>query len=288
MLHEPSHAALAGAIEGNLQAWLLNFARLPGGQLHEEPQVTWYITGHQSELLNGVVRTQIDSLEEAAIDAEVAKVLDPFRTRAVRMCWWTGPSTSPSDLDRYLLKQSLRQVFDSPGMATDLRELFNRTGGAVPDGVAVSRVEDVASLSIWLDAGQQSPSPEPVRARGLEVNALLALAPEAPLQHYVGWLHGKPVAKSTLFLGAGVAGIYNVLVQPEARRRGIGTVMTVAPLWAAQALGYRIGVLCSSAMAVDLYWKLGFREFTRLQMYAGDFRVAAPAHEAATPDPVAG
>ncbi|MBI3972583.1 MAG: hypothetical protein HY332_15000 [Chloroflexi bacterium] len=34
-----------------------------------------------------------------------------------------------------------------------------------------------------------------------------------------------------------------------------------------------VGVLASSAMAIDMYRRLGFQEHTRIGMYVADFRV---------------
>jgi ribosomal protein S18 acetylase RimI-like enzyme len=87
------------------------------------------------------------------------------------------------------------------------------------------------------------------------------------VHYYLGVLDDKPVATSLLYLGGGVAGIYYVATLPEARRRGIGSALTVAPLLQAQARGYRIGTLQSTPVGLNLYRRLGFREYCVFYAY---------------------
>ncbi len=84
---------------------------------------------------------------------------------------------------------------------------------------------------------------------------------------------GRAVGFATVFwswstLSAARIGVMNDLyVVPEARGRGIGGAMTVAPLLDARALGYRVGILQASDMGLPVYRRLGFQVYCQMRHY---------------------
>ncbi len=76
-----------------------------------------------------------------------------------------------------------------------------------------------------------------------------------------------PVATATMLYASGVAGLYFIFTIDNARRKGIGAAMTLAPLLDAKEAGYRVGVLGASMMGEPVYRRLGFKEYCRIGLY---------------------
>jgi GNAT superfamily N-acetyltransferase len=199
------------------------------------------------------------------VDAAVAAVVERFRACGLPGTWHVGPTTRPTDLGERLLARGFTGGWSDAGMAADLRAL--REDQPVPAGLRIARVRDARELDAWVRTRALDPEGE-LESRWVAGTYLaIGLGDDVPWRHYVGWLDGRPVATATLFLGAGVAGVYFVLTVPEARRRGIGAAITLAALREARDLGYRLGVLGASAMGLPLYRRLGFEEYCRLAVY---------------------
>jgi ribosomal protein S18 acetylase RimI-like enzyme len=138
--------------------------------------------------------------------------------------------------------------------------------GPLPDGLRIGIVEDLSELQIWVRTF----------LTGYEIpllweydfyHLMAGIGHQLPVRCYIGYLNGKPVATSLMFLAARVAGIYNVATLPEARRRGLGTALTLAPLYEARDMGYRVATLQSSEHGVNLYRQLGFQPVCQMVHY---------------------
>lgn len=263
VLSDLSPPALVTAIEGNLAAIFSLWASWPRAQVCNESDMLWSLTDIPFPLFNSVLHARLETdAADARIDAAIARC----RSKGVPMLWWTGPGTRPGHLGQALQAHGFAKVADLPGMAADLDRL--RGGAAVPSGLAIEPVTTKDAIVGWCDALVAGfGMPEFVGEAFADCFSTLGCGRDAPLRHYVGMLNGSAVATASLFLGAGVAGIYNVSVVPAARRAGVGAAMTLRPLLDAHALGYRVGILHASEMGAGVYQSLGFEEQCRIGHY---------------------
>jgi GNAT superfamily N-acetyltransferase len=258
-----STTVLTRAIEENGAEFLMLLGRAAGAELRDDGRVRWCIGNSPIDYHNCVVQAHLTP-DEA--DEEIEASLERMRIHDVPGSWHVGPSMSPEDLGERLVAHGFEYGGDDIGMAVDLSTLPEEM--PVPEGFAVERVRDEAGLAAWVEVLGSGFGEGPVEAEW--VGALyrrLGLGDEGPWRHYLGRLGGEPVATSTLFVGAGVAGIYFVCTVGRARRRGIGAAVTLAALREAWDLGYTTGVLGSSEMGFPVYRRLGFEVFCRIGLY---------------------
>ena len=263
-LQDLSPAALVTAIEASNYAQFAYLRHVPHTELHESPDLMWFVTGAPIRYFNGVVHTQ---WREDEVAGRIEETLAHFQARQAPMLWWVTPSTQPANLGQHLAAHGLAHAGDFAGMAVDLLALNEEI--AAPPGLTIERVRDRAALHTWVDAACSGFGfPAAIADPMFEVFDALGLGDDVPLRRYLGRLDGAPVATSSLFLGAGVAGINYVATDPAVRGQGIGAHMTLAPVRDGRTLGYRIGVLESTPMGSNVYRRLGFQTYCDLSCYA--------------------
>jgi ribosomal protein S18 acetylase RimI-like enzyme len=262
-LEELSDAGLIMAMAENNVDFVRLFTSGSDAEFQSKTGVSWYSTGVPFPLFNGVIETY---LSDDDADHLVSEVMDVFKQRDLPMIWSVTPLSRPLDLGHRLEATGLRHAVDSPSMAVDIREL--PAGLEHRPGVSVQIVRDRAALRSWCDVLSHIFTFPAFASQALfKFMDLLSCDPEAPVRNYTVLENGRIAAVSTLILGGGVAGIYNVGVVPRARRRGYGRMATIAALLEARDSGYPIGVLQSTDMGFGLYSSLGFKTYCTFSRY---------------------
>ena len=262
ILNDLSTPALADAPKANLYAFFRYLQRSPQTKFSSSPVLDRWYTATPHPWFRGVVSRG----HAPADDGQTARENQAyFKARAVAsMTWWLDTAADSTSWHPYLLAQGFRFDNHTPGMAVDLHALHEQI--VTPPGLVILPVHNAATLARWTHVfvvGYELPPDWADDLHDLMVGLGLAL----PMRNYLAFLNGKPVATANLFLGAGVAGVQFVATVPEARGRGIGAAVTLAPLLEARELGYRVGILQSSAMGVKVYERLGFRTVCQMDHF---------------------
>jgi GNAT superfamily N-acetyltransferase len=264
VLQDLSAPALAAAVERSHWEFYDYLSRSPRGRHREDATVQWVMTGIPHPMFNGVFGA---TLPCDGVEAAIEEAMAPFKAHHVPMCWWTGPSTRPADLGERLEAHGLRRAEDLPGMAMDLAALNDAL--PEPSGLAIEPVTGQETLKEFVDLFAYGfRFSDRVRDALFDCELALGFGPRLPWRRYLGRLSGELVAISGMFLGAPVAVIECVATLPGARRQGVGTAMTRAPLREARAIGYRVGVLTATPMGCGVYRRLGFHPYCDFVTYA--------------------
>jgi GNAT superfamily N-acetyltransferase len=255
----------AAALDANFAELLAWYSSGPGGEVRRDPDLLLTMSGVPFRAINAAAVADLAG-SATAVAARVVEAIDWLSTRTDRWRWLVGPSSRPTDLGDRLIEAGLRQLSDGAGMALDLRGWRHKA--PLPAGMTTELVKDAEALERWRNVQQRGLGLDDASAEAWWM-AHRRLVDEAwpPLRNWIASLDGEPVAAAALFVGAGVAGIYNVCTVPEARGRGVGAAVTAVALDAAVDAGLGLAVLGASDMGYSVYQRLGFREVSRLRSY---------------------
>lgn len=262
-------AAVTQAVEDNMAAAHISTARRLGGTIHDSSDLLWALTNTGILPFNTIIRTRWPDEPPEALRERIAATLAPYRAAGRAALWWRWPSSRPATLGDALVDYGLRFRGEGPGMATLLRDLPALATLPLPNDLTLDEVSDMDSMRDWLDVSMlvYRGAEKPATPEEHAAEARIGIGAQLPSRRWLARLAGVPVGTASIFLGAGVVGIYNVTTLPEARGQGIGTAVTLAALAAARDAGYHVAVLQSSPMGFPVYTRLGFREVCRIQSY---------------------
>ena len=257
ILTNATDAQLADAIVQNLFAYFRANTNVPGGALHERATLSYHDACQPAPLLRGVWNAR---LAPEQMDAAITEMQDWFRGRGSDfVAWWFSSRTTP-ELPQRLEARGVEMEYRASGMALDTAILSETL--VLPDGLEIVRAQDGQTLTDFSAVIYES-----YKDRGMTLEAAQAfematraLGIEAtPWRVYVGYMDGKPVATNLAFDGGGVTGLFCIATLPEYRGRGIGAMVTLAPLYDADE-DAQYAVLFASKSGKPVYERLGFRE----------------------------
>jgi GNAT superfamily N-acetyltransferase len=250
-------------IKANWENYHYCLGRSPTVELAVGKYLTWLVTNMPDHFMNLVVCTEVPG---EGFNELIENALSRFRSLNVtRLSWLTEEGVPAFEIKKHLETHGLtfRESFATE-MAADLTSLPENI--SIPNDFRIVPVEDEATLRKWIHVASVGFG-VPTDVEDIWYSFFAEAVCERPFRTYLALLNREPVGTSQLFTSAGVAGIYNVTCLPQARGRGIGAAVTLAPLLEARQMGYRVGILQASSMGYKVYQRLGFQDFGKLSVY---------------------
>jgi ribosomal protein S18 acetylase RimI-like enzyme len=238
---------LAPQLAANRQFWCGWAGTSPDADL------PMYRTDFGNALLNGVLRVHGRPLDEA-----VTEVKD--RLAGSRWVWWVGADSDAGTAEGLVARGAVR-VGGMPVMAVDV--------------TTVADPEPPAELKIW-------PVTEPADMKayvaayagplGIEGDLAPVVERELDFGHrdvvrLAGIVNGRTVGTCTLSLSDDVGALYCIATDPEFRRRGIATALTVEALRIVRETGRRFATLQASEAGEPVYRDIGFETVSTYELF---------------------
>jgi ribosomal protein S18 acetylase RimI-like enzyme len=193
---------------------------------------------------------------------KIEGIIQYFTDLKLPFIWFTGDQTKPSNLPELLVSEYNFKQITNPGMyfkTKHLKEIEEI------ENLEIIRVDTKEQLDDWVCVFMES-----FKMRNEELKDFfphwLEHKNEESLSTFIGYFEGKAASISAVCYGVGVAGIYCVGTIKEARRKGIGTAVTLTAIKEAKERGYEIVILHSSEMGYNAYKRMGFEEICKVNM----------------------
>mmetsp|Transcript_7873 Transcript_7873/g.9761 ORF Transcript_7873/g.9761 Transcript_7873/m.9761 type:complete len:268 (-) Transcript_7873:22-825(-) len=178
---------------------------------------------------------------------------------------WIGFMGEPSEL-RDNIGNNMDEMESELAMYCELREILGITQHSNFEIMKVSQeteLQDFISILVSLLPHESSD----ISSYFLAAKDIL-LTETCPWSIWVGYLDGAPVSCCSGFAAGGVYGLWDIITLPDARRKGLGSSMTLTALqYASNKLGYKLAVLTATDSGVPLYKALHFATVKAFWVY---------------------
>jgi len=261
-LHEMNAEQLGQALDASKFAFAARLGTLPGATQQQQDGITWVDTGVPMAVFNGVDHA---SIAEDAAPAAITSILAHFQARNMPFHWYVGPTTRPLDLGTALLAHGIAFDEAEPAMAADLHALDEQLP-EVP-GLSIVPVTTSAQVRQWSETWGCGAPAWVTDHWNTIYEELWRTVSTDELRLFLALRDGEPVGTVYLYCRAGVAAVHYVVTLPSVRRQGIGAALTLFVMQEARQMGYHVAVLTASPFGINIYRRLGFREFGEVQTY---------------------
>lgn len=254
--------SLVTQLDASVMDYWGTYALSGGGQHERLGDALFMRTKIPHCLFNSVI---LSGYDPATVDAALELAAGCASSDGVPVLWRIGPLADSAELRAHLEKAGLQPTDPQPAMLVELSDLPRPTQ---IEGMVIAMADGPEERSEW---GRLT-----IAAFEMEDSLGVAMGDcEAtiPVEHFedqprfTAYLDDEPVAVSSLVMTNGLAGVYAVATLPNARKRGIGTAMTLHAMAEGMQRGARLATLQATTMGRPIYEKIGFRKVFDYQTY---------------------
>ena len=263
ILKDFSEKEVIDRIEGNFIESIRHWGELPKSLIEHEEEIIRMTTGVPLADLNFITST---GPVKESIDSKIESTISFFESRRMPCLWWIFPKSTSQDLTEHLKAHGFSFRGSVPCMASDLSDLNQEI--PLQRGLTIQPVKKQAELEMWAKTSSVGLRvPNSFKEMYIKFIMTFPVNDDSKQKLYLGFFDGDPVATALLFLSAVVAEINLVSTIPSKRKKGLGSFITHYSLLDAFKMGYRVGVLESLPLGENVYKRLGFREYCRVEIY---------------------
>jgi ribosomal protein S18 acetylase RimI-like enzyme len=227
-------------------------AEATGGWVLEEGEVMVWACPF-SDLFNGLMSP---AWKEDVAEAHWRRALRLFRETGQDMYVSLGPGVSPAFLEQWVERDGFRRVAEVPFMHGDLAKIKEYSP---PSGLRIERIVDSSFFEkhehSWL-----GPVHTPYRKLKLQFLRAYGEGDSPPLWQFIALRNRQLIGGATVFAHGDEVAIFDVVVNKEHRRQGVGTCLVGEACRFAREKGMRVAGLGASGEGMGLYRKLGFTD----------------------------
>lgn len=227
-------------------------------EMHYTQNATLLFSGIPHPLFNGVLRSQL-TVKNAHKHLDF--ILAQYSLRKLSFHWMLAPGTVPIDFGDMLLNKGFKFYGDCPRTGLKLPRLTQEKS-KIP--LTILTIETKEQMKMWMEIQQKA------FQRSLHNIYSHQECNSSPFQHYLAFYQDEPAAAVTLFLQQGVAGIYNLMVVPSLRKRGIATQFVNQIVDDLSKTSYRLVTAQTTPDSLPLFNKLNFQTLNEYQIYTID------------------